>query len=312
MIKSRISMRHFSFNSGSVMSVTEKILPFFACILIAFALAWVTSSSLEWYFSMKNYASPGFSLAGKKGLDGVVASGGAKGPSISDFVSANPFNVKVYHTSKAASDPARKQEQIFSLEGMTLSGTIPGIGAQLRDGDLAPFILKGQEYKGYTLKDVGNNRAFFVKNDEEYILHLFYDVGGAKNNASRTNESQIKKTVPVNNRISPSEVGKNGTIARELVNDLLMNPFNEMKKVRLRAKFKDGEALGIEVQWLARDSLLRELGVSKGDIVQSINGVPINNMGDISNAINSLMGGDRFEVEVLRKGEKVPLTYTVK
>jgi S1-C subfamily serine protease len=38
----------------------------------------------------------------------------------------------------------------------------------------------------------------------------------------------------------------------------------------------------------------------------------MNNMGDISNAINSLMDGSRFDVEVLRDGEQVPLSYVVR
>ncbi len=314
MIKSRISLGHFSYNSGSVLSMIEKMLPFLASIIIAFALAWVSSSSLDWYFSIKNYEYDRiFMLEGKSLEVGLVALGGTS-PTINDFVSSNPFNVIEYEKSNAGPAASEKKEEIFSLEGMTLSGTIPGIGAQLRDGELTPFILSGQEYRGYTLKDVENNRAFFFKNDEKFILHLFYGQNEDSNKSSGKKSSQVKQTLPVrdNPGIAPAEVGQNGTIARELVNDLLMNPFNEMKKVRLRAKFQDGEPLGIEVQWLARDSLLGELGVEKGDIVQSINSVPINNMGDISNAINSLMGGDRFEVEVLRKGEKVPLTYTVK
>ena len=314
MIKSRIFLGHFSYNSGSVVSIIEKMLPFMASIMIAFALAWVSSSSLDWYFSLKNYESDRIFMLEAKGLEAGLVLPGGTSPAISDFVSANPFNVMEYEKPHAGPAATEQKEEIFSLDGMTLSGTIPGIGAQLRDGDVTPFILSGQEYRGYTLKDVESNRAFFFKNDEEFILLLFYGQNEDSKKSSGKNSSQVKQTLPVrdNPGIAPAEVGQNGTIARELVNDLLMNPFNEMKKVRLRAKFQDGEALGIEVQWLARDSLLGELGVEKGDIVQSINSVPINNMGDISNAINSLMGGDRFEVEVLRKGEKVPLTYTVK
>jgi type II secretory pathway component PulC len=316
MIINRKVIGHLPYRGISPMAFFEKSLPFLVAVLLALVLAWSSSAALEWFLSVRNFAAGDTLLSeGNRGVS-RTASSVPEGPSIKDFVGANPFNVAIRPSSpgQVTQKKDQEQEEIFSLEGMTLTGTIPGIGVQLRDGDQIPFILKGNEYRGYKLQEVETNRAFFVKNGQEYILHLSYfqDNGSGK---GAKNTSSVKKTPSVqkvNNSVAPAEAGKNGTIARELVNDLLMNPFNEMKKVRLRAKFENGDALGIEVQWLARDSLLRELGVKKGDIVKSINSVPIQNMGDISNAINSLMGGDRFEVEVLRRGESVPLTYMVR
>ena len=103
-----------------------------------------------------------------------------------------------------------------------------------------------------------------------------------------------------------------GVIDRDLVNRMLMNPFDEMKRFRLRPKFEGAQASGIEVQWLDKESILTKLGVEQGDVLQSVNGIPIRNMGDVANAINSLMGGSRFDVQVVRGGAEMPLSYTVK
>lgn len=311
----RKAIGQLAYRGVSPMVVLEKCLPLLVAVLLAFVLAWSSSLALEWFLSVRNFETGDPLLnVGNSGVSRAATSV-PEGPSIKDFVGANPFNVVIRPSSGQVTEKRdQEQEEIFSLEGMMLTGTIPGIGVQLKDGDQTPFILRGNDYRGYLLQEVEANRAFFVKNGQEYILHLSY-FQDSKSGKGTTNSSRIKNRTPVkevNNSVAPAEAGKNGTIARELVNDLLMNPFNEMKKVRLRAKFENGDALGIEVQWLARDSLLRELGVKKGDIVKSINSVPINNMGDISNAINSLMGGDRFEVEVLRSGENVPLTYMVR
>ena len=91
-----------------------------------------------------------------------------------------------------------------------------------------------------------------------------------------------------------------------------MNPFDEMKRFRLRPKFEGAQASGIEVQWLDKESILTKLGVEQGDVLQSVNGIPIRNMGDVANAINSLLGGSRFDVQVVRGGKETPLSYTVK
>ena len=60
------------------------------------------------------------------------------------------------------------------------------------------------------------------------------------------------------------------------------------------------------------DSLLGQLGVQEGDTIQSLNGVPIRNLSDVSNAVNSLLGGARMDVTVVREGKPVNLGYAVK
>ena len=96
------------------------------------------------------------------------------------------------------------------------------------------------------------------------------------------------------------------------MNQLLMDPLEEMKKFRLRPKFDGESAQGVEVQWLDDKSILTSLGVQKGDVVQSVNGVQIRNMGDIVNVINSLMSGNTFDVQVVRGGQPEMLNYNIK
>ena len=306
-----------SYGEISLLPVAEKILPLCAAVLIAFALAWLLAAAFGHSFAFVNYGPTSEGITGKGDYSVTLPVSAVKEPSLADFVNSNPFNVLVRHEKAViAGESDTAKNNLFSLDGMTLSGTMPGIGVQLDDGDKAPFILKGDNYRGYTLKAIDSDKAVFVKGKGEYLLYLLYGKADTGRHPSREEHRPQPVKTPV--RDAKDAAGTyngaihDGIIARELVNDLLMNPFNEMKKVRLRAKFENGSPLGIEVQWLAKDSLLGELGVKKGDVVQSINSVPISNMGDISNAINSLMGGDRFEVEVLREGEKVPLTYAVK
>ena len=61
-----------------------------------------------------------------------------------------------------------------------------------------------------------------------------------------------------------------------------------------------------------RGSFLESVGVEKGDVIQSVNGLEIRNMGDVVNVVNSLMGGDAFDVQVLRSGQAVSLKYNIR
>ena len=100
-----------------------------------------------------------------------------------------------------------------------------------------------------------------------------------------------------------------GSISAEMVNSLVQNPFDELKRIRMRPNEKAG---GLEVQWIQNDSILRQLGVQRGDVIKSVNGIPFTNMGDIANSINSLINSERFDVEVTRGGKATALRYTVK
>ena len=68
---------------------------------------------------------------------------------------------------------------------------------------------------------------------------------------------------------------------------------------------------GLEIQWIQEDSILSQLGVRKGDVIKSVNGIPFTNMGDIANSINSLMNSERFDVEVTRDRKPTALRYVV-
>ena len=120
-------------------------------------------------------------------------------------------------------------------------------------------------------------------------------------------------TTPVaqSSSIIASAPGQEGVIYREVINNLLMNPFDEMKRFRIRPKYIGNESVGIEVQWIQNDSVLTKLGVQKGDVIKSLNGIPLKNMGDITNAINLLMNGTMFDVEVLRGDTPINLVYAV-
>ena len=98
-------------------------------------------------------------------------------------------------------------------------------------------------------------------------------------------------------------------ISAGLVQQLMENPFDELKNVRLRPK--EGEQ-GLQIQWINKDSILSQLGVQKGDVIRSINGIPFRNMADITNSMNSLMNSDRFDVEVVRDGKPSSLKYVIR
>ena len=120
---------------------------------------------------------------------------------------------------------------------------------------------------------------------------------------------QAPKPQPVSQgNVVAATATQEGQVPSELVNQLVQNPFDELKRIRMRPNDKAG---GLEVQWIQNDSILKRLGVQRGDVIKSVNGIPFTNMGDIANSINSLMNSERFDVEVTRGGTSTALRYVV-
>lgn len=230
-------------------------------------------------------------------------------PSLKDFAAGDPF--KASPRGGRSPDEGDKGKEIspgelYELEGIRIAGIIPGVAAWVEEDGRQTVYLKGWKVKGYELIEVEAGGVTLRKGDAMVRAHLRY--GG---HAGAAPTPPARRPFPREN-ITPARPGGQGAIPRETVDNLLMNPLDEMKKFRLRPKFDGNRALGVEVQWMDEGSFLESLGVVTGDVVQSVNGLEIRNMGDIVNVVNSLMGGDSFDVQVLRRGESVSLKYNIR
>jgi type II secretion system protein C len=236
-----------------------------------------------------------------------------QGPTLKDFAAGDPFGAAPRSSAATSSKPAEMEvsvSELYELEGIRLAGTLPGISVWIDDGGKQTVHLQGQQVKGYELTEVGEDRVVLRKGGTVVNVLLRYS-GHAP---SRASAPQLPPPVPAlsGREVTAARPGQQGSIPRETVDNLLMNPLDEMKKFRLRPKFDGDRALGVEVQWMDRNSFLESVGVEKGDVIQSVNGLEIRNMGDVVNVINSLMGGSAFDVQVLRGGTPVSLKYNIR
>ena len=87
---------------------------------------------------------------------------------------------------------------------------------------------------------------------------------------------------------------------------------DEMKNVRFRPIFKDGyQVTGLEIRRLSGDNVLTKLGLQKNDIIKSVNGKAIQNVGDLENVIFWEVTKPRIDVEIERNNESLRVTYIV-
>lgn len=242
--------------------------------------------------------------------------------SADEFEKANPFRADRQTGNNAVQNDAsgiNPSGNLQNVANLRLKGTLPGIGAWIERSGKTRLILLNQKIDRFTLTDVKYYVATLTGDNKNYTLPLLLS-GGTKAPAPaakprNTNRKAVTKPTlkpqPKDeldfSGLEPASEGQEGAVPRELVDALLMNPYDELAKVRMIPTDS-----GMRLERLAEDSIWARVGVAQGDVVSAINGVNITNVGDASNALNSLMTGSRFDVTVIRGGKQVELKYQVK
>ena len=260
-------------------------------------------------------------LDGLNGRSRPVGAAASPGDSAQDidsgnmtvFLRANPFKVTpmtIPDIVESASDYDAPPPIIGSLATAILKGTSPGYMAWMEDQGTLRLVMVGDSFDVYTLEEVTYLDATFVKDEDRVVKEIIFKPGSsvASLPAGRLPEARTAGVVGGVVPPDPSS-GTLGAIDRDMVNQLLENPFDELRKVRLRPA--DNEQ-GLQIQWINRDSILAQLGVEKDDVIRAINGIAFRNAMDISNSLSSLMGSDQFVVEVMRNGTPTSLQYVVR
>ena len=224
-------------------------------------------------------------------------------------LSAKPAKVKFTAFAVAEENPGKtpkvETDEAKPIDLFTLVGTIPPICAWINVEGKVSIVLRAQEFNGYTLEIVEPSRVLFMRDGEYYPLYLVF--APPKTAAPKSQVTDVQQQGG-NSNIQIAEFnGKEGTITKELLQSLLSNPYDEIAKIRMVPD--DG---GMQLRSMRPDSLMNQLGVKQGDVLTGINGIPITDVSNILNAVNSMLTGSRLDFNVTRDGQPGTLGYLVR
>jgi type II secretory pathway component PulC len=228
------------------------------------------------------------------------------------FLKSNPFKITPMALPEPEETSTDAPQQITgSLAAAVVRWTMPDIGVLLEDQGNQHMVLVNESFDVYTLEEVTYREAIFVKDENRVVKELLYKEETATALPSPSASVAQNRAADFGPQVVPADPssGSAGEINRDMINGLMENPFDELKKVRLRPA---ADEQGLQIQWINKDSVLAQLGVQKGDVIRSINGIAFRNMMDITNSVSSLMNSDRFDVEVMRNGTPTSLQYVVR
>ena len=212
-----------------------------------------------------------------------------------------------------ASDEKVETAEAKPIDSFRLVGTLPRIGAWINVDNATPLVLRKQEFNGYVLERVDRGEVVFTRDGESFPLFLNLSDPKAAAAPAQT-APQAAQPPPqsppqsANESISGAEFnGNEGTITRELLNDIIANPMQILSTVRLAP-----DGAGMRILRVRSDNLLAQLGIRQGDLLTGINGIAINSGTDILNVMKSLLQGSRFDLQMSRGQENGMLRYMVR
>lgn len=212
-------------------------------------------------------------------------------------------------SSKAPQESDGKKNVYASeIDTFKLIGTVQPVAAWITKDAETSLVLKGQEYNGYVLTEVNAGNVVFTLGEERFCLYLYYSSSAQERVAPTSPPAAPAQTSGGRTDIQNAEFnGKDGVVTRELMHGLLMNPYEELGKLRLVPTQS-----GMIVQSMRPDSVLNQLGVRRGDEIKGVNGISIKDVPSIMNAISSMMNGTRLDFDITRNDQQGKLGYVVK
>jgi general secretion pathway protein C len=99
---------------------------------------------------------------------------------------------------------------------------------------------------------------------------------------------------------------------KKIIQGSFENPKNIMTDARLLPNIVDGVQEGFMVREVKRKGIYHNLGIRNGDVLLRVNEFEISDAETALQAFNALRGLDRVELDILRKGSPLTLTYTLR
>ena len=197
------------------------------------------------------------------------------------------------------------EEEIEELEPTSLK--IALLGTVTGDEQNAFAVIEETDKRKQGLYKIGDsvqNATVKTILREKVVLRV-----GTKDEILTMEESAASRREKGRGPSKTAARGSTITVSRKDIQSSLKDINKLMSEVRIRPHFKDGKSDGLSISRIKGGSIFSKLGLRNGDIVQKINGEPINSPDEVLALYEKLKSGSRVSLEVTRKGEPKTMDY---
>ena len=196
--------------------------------------------------------------------------------------------------STSAGGPVYKLDSM-NLKGIYRGSTVAFILIESSGQDI--FILKGEQYRGYTLTDILPQKAIFEKSGRRYEVVF------------KASEPQAFSMTPEAAPVVNS--GGFVSVKRKELQYYAKNFDDIWKNIRISEKMQGKTLTGFEVEWIKPDSIFAKIGLQKGDIITGINGKPVSSVSQAFKVYRNLDKIDNLTIEIKRNNQERQLDYAI-
>ncbi|NOX09967.1 MAG: type II secretion system protein GspC [Gammaproteobacteria bacterium] len=189
---------------------------------------------------------------------------------------------------------------VFSAETTDLARAII---ADVKGNQLT-YSIGSQLPGGAELSEVFADRVILLRNGRPETLFLLKDKSKNMFGSSPSRTSRVKK-----NRGRASSAPAAVDILKDYRASLTTNPRRLMELVQAVPETRDGQFMGFKLYPGRKPRLFGQLGLQRGDIVTSVNGITMDSPERGFSALNSLSQSEQLDLIVLRKGQEVPISF---
>ncbi|MCX7793732.1 MAG: hypothetical protein N2257_04930 [Thermodesulfovibrionales bacterium] len=102
------------------------------------------------------------------------------------------------------------------------------------------------------------------------------------------------------------------TISSDALRQAIENPREILTDARFIPNIVDGRQEGFVVRELKKGGVYESLGLEDGDILLRVNDLPITGPESALQAFSALKGMDRIELDIMRRGQRISMTYQIR
>ncbi len=190
----------------------------------------------------------------------------------------------------------------FKLKGTYVSGDDSFV--IIEDGADTEFVYVGEEYQGYKLIKVYENKAIFEKDGEKYELTMYKE----ETNFSEPVTSRVKhsaKIVASGNYTVPVD------IRREDIDSYKSNPDKIWNNIRIN-DIRTDDGLNFKVSYIRAGTIFSSIGLKPGDVITAINGEVPQSLGDVMKYYSDIDNLNDLTLTVKRGNQEIDLEFKVK
>lgn len=159
------------------------------------------------------------------------------------------------------------------------------------------YILSlGEQVDGYILFKLFKDYVIFQKNKKDYKLEII-EKEFTNYQENKVNEFRVKDNGAVINR---NYLNSYTTDINKIWKNISINEVKNADKIE-----------GFKIEKIVKDSVFVKIGLKEGDIIKSINNIPLNSYAEAFRIYNDINNIKYLNIEILRNNEIMEMNYEI-